>query len=121
MEPTTTDVTTPAPVVLSAAAIEAIPAVPLDASIPGVTHRVLWQDGTSMAGLLTVAAGHRLGTHAHRRNHHHMWVIHGEAEIMGSVVGAGGYVHVPAGVDHDLDARSTGGCTVFYLYLLPGS
>jgi mannose-6-phosphate isomerase-like protein (cupin superfamily) len=121
MEATTTTAITPVPVVLTAEVIEALPEVPLAESVPGVTHRVLWRDGTSMAGVMTVAAGHRLGLHAHRRNHHHIWVVEGEAEILGAKVGPGGYVHVPAGVDHDLDATATGGCTAFYLYLLPGA
>jgi len=118
---TTTTVTTPGPLVFTAADVEAIPEVPLAAQIPGVTHRILWCDGASMAGVMRIEAGHRLGTHAHRRNHHHIWVLDGEAEILGVVVGAGGYVHIPAGVDHDLDARATSGCTVFYLYLSPES
>jgi quercetin dioxygenase-like cupin family protein len=72
-----------------------------------------------MAGVLTIEAGHQLGRHAHRRNHHHLWVLDGEVEVLGERVGAGSYVHVPAGVTHDLDARATSGCTVFYLYVLP--
>lgn len=118
------DATTPAlavPVVLTAEAIGALPLVPLDESMKGVTHRVLWRNETSMAGVMTIASGHRLGTHAHRLNHHHMWMLDGQAEILGVVVGAGGYVHVPASVEHDLDASATSGCTVFYLYLRPPS
>jgi hypothetical protein len=30
---------------------------------------------------------------------------------------AGGDVHVSAGVEHDLDATATSGCTLFSLYL----
>jgi uncharacterized RmlC-like cupin family protein len=107
--------TTGKPVVLTAADVAARPDVPLG-SLRGVTHRVLWSDGTSMAGVLTVAAGHQLGSHAHRENHHHMWVIAGRATILGTDLGPGGYVHIPAGVDHDIDASATDGCTVFYLY-----
>jgi quercetin dioxygenase-like cupin family protein len=29
----------------------------------------------------------------------------------------GAYVHIPAGVDHDIDASATDGCTLYYLYL----
>jgi quercetin dioxygenase-like cupin family protein len=105
--------------VLTADAISALPPVPLG-GIEGVSHRVLWQSETSMAGVLTVAAGHRLGTHAHRLNHHHMWVIEGSAVILGKDVGPGSYVHIPGGVEHDIDATASQGCTVFYLYLRPG-
>ena len=80
----------------------------------GVTNRVLWSTDTSMAGVLSVQAGHRLGTHTHRLNHHHVWVVDGEVTILGEVLGGGSYVHIPGGVAHDLDATNTGGCTVFY-------
>ena len=107
-------------VVLSPDAVAALPVEPLG-DLPGITHRVVWRDGSSMAGVLTVAAGHRLGSHAHRVNHHHMWVLDGRAAILGADLGPGSYVHVPAGVEHDIDATATAGCTVFYLYLYPGA
>lgn len=99
--------------------VAAVAAAPLGKS-PGVEHRVLWRDGSSMSGVLTVASGQHLGEHTHRMNHHHMWVLDGRAVICGKEVGPGSYVHVPAGVAHDLDATHTEGCTVFYLYLRPG-
>jgi hypothetical protein len=46
-------------------------------------------------------------------------VIEGDAVILGRRVGAGSYVHVPSGVDHDLDASDTDGCTAFYVYEPP--
>jgi quercetin dioxygenase-like cupin family protein len=104
------------PTVLDADAVAGIAGEPLDA-IEGVTNRVLWRDDRSMAGLLTVRGGHHLGLHAHRENHHHIWVTDGSAEITGTVLGPGAYAHIPAGVDHDIDARATEGCTVFYLYI----
>jgi quercetin dioxygenase-like cupin family protein len=104
------------PVVLSPDAIAALPVEGLG-SIQGVTHRVLWRTDTSMAGVMTVEAGHHLGAHAHRVNHHHMWVLDGKATILGSELGPGSYVHIPQGVEHDIDATTTDGCTVFYLYL----
>ena len=108
------------PTVLTADAIERIPTQPLG-NLPGITNRVLWQDDTSMAGVLTIEGGHDLGAHTHRQNHHHIWVLEGSAEMLGQVVGPGSYVHVPAGVEHNTDARATRGCTLFYLYILPGS
>lgn len=107
------------PVVLTADAIAAIAAEPLG-TIEGVSHRVLWRGEASMAGVLSVSSGHRLGTHAHRLNHHHIWVLEGHALILDTEVGPGSYVHVPGGVDHDIDATASEGCTVFYLYLRPG-
>jgi mannose-6-phosphate isomerase-like protein (cupin superfamily) len=106
------------PTILTSKLIAAIPETPLG-SLRHVTHRVLWRHDTSEAGILTVDGGHALGRHAHRVNHHHMWVLDGHATVLGKEVGAGSYVHVPAGVDHDIDATATEGCTVFYLYLAP--
>lgn len=111
--------TTTTPTVLSASAVSAIPKMPLG-HLPGVSHAVLWQDGTSMAGVMTVAAGHHLGAHTHRKNQHHMWLLEGSATILGRHLGPGSYVHIPAGVEHDVDATETDGCTLLYLYLLAG-
>jgi uncharacterized RmlC-like cupin family protein len=94
-----------------------LPQTPLG-NLEGVTNTVLWTDGTSMTGVLTVAGGHRLGHHRHRRHLHHMWVLDGEAVITGERVGPGTFVHVPTGVDHDIDATETGGVTVYYSYVL---
>lgn len=103
------------PTVLTAEETLARPEMALG-SIDGVRHRVLWQRGTSMAGRMTIAAGRNLGRHQHRRHAHHMWILDGHVEILGAVLDAGSYVHIPAGVLHDLDARATEGCTLFYLY-----
>lgn len=103
------------PIVLTPEAVDALPTEPLG-HLEGVIHRVLWRDGTSMSGVLSVQAGRRLGAHAHRVNHHHIWVIDGRATILGAELGPGSYVHIPSGVEHDIDASTTSGCTVFYLY-----
>jgi mannose-6-phosphate isomerase-like protein (cupin superfamily) len=103
-------------VVLTASDVAAVPGEPLG-TIEGVTNRVLWTDGSSSAGWLTVAAGHQLGEHQHRANSHHLWILEGTAEVLGTVLGAGAYVHIPPGLAHDIDARASEGCRVFYLYL----
>ena len=105
----------PRPVVITGSEVEALPSKRLSHTA-GVTHRVLWESGASMAGVMDVEAGHRLGRHAHRANHHHIWVLSGRATILDVEVGPGSYVHVPAGVTHDIDATATDGCSVFYLY-----
>lgn len=107
------------PTVMSGEEIEALMAEPLG-ELSEVRHRVLWQDGSSMAGLLRVGAGQCLGAHTHARHHHHMWIIDGHASILGRELGPGSYTHVPSGVVHDIDAMATEGCTVFYLYLKYG-
>jgi quercetin dioxygenase-like cupin family protein len=104
------------PTLLDVAAIGQLTSEPFGIGA-GATNTVLWRDATSMAGLLTVAAGHRLGEHSHHLNHHHMWVVSGSARIGGAVLAAGSYAHIPSGVTHDIDASDTDGCTVFYLYI----
>jgi len=107
------------PTVLSPEAIESLPAEPLG-HVEGATHRVLWHSNGSVAGLLTLPAGSRLGAHSHRVHHHHVWVVDGSAIVLGQLLEPGSYVHVPAGVEHDIDTTDTDGCTVFYLYAPPG-
>jgi quercetin dioxygenase-like cupin family protein len=99
--------------------VKALPVEPLG-NLDGVSHRVLWRDDTSMAGVLVVEGGHRLGLHTHRVNHHHLWVLDGRADVLGAELGPGGYAHIPSGVEHDIDATASAGCTVFYLYLRVG-
>lgn len=102
-------------VVLTAQAIAILAAKPLgDDEL--VRHRVLWTRNGSTAGVLSIPAGHRLGMHTHRMNHHHFWVVDGHALVLGRALGPGAYVHVPSGVEHDIDASGTDGCTVFYVY-----
>ena len=46
-----------------------------------------------------------------------MWVLEGHAEILDTKLAAGSYVHIPPGVVHDIDARATEGCKLYYLYV----
>lgn len=100
---------------LSALDIAAVDPEPLG-EIDGVTRRVVWHHGTAEAGVLRVEPGARLGDHAHRASHHHMWILEGAALILGRRLGKGSYVHIPLGTTHDVDARETEGCTVLYVY-----
>jgi hypothetical protein len=108
------------PVTLTPDQIDALASERLGA-IEGVRNKVLWRDDASMAGLLRVDAGSNLGDHAHRVNHHHVWILTGHADILGARLGPNSYVHIPAGVRHDIDATATEGCTFFYLYIKPSS
>jgi mannose-6-phosphate isomerase-like protein (cupin superfamily) len=106
---------TPLPQILDAEAIAALPVFPIG-SVEGVERKILWRSETAEAGVLVVLAGHHLGAHTHRVNHHHLWVLDGRATILGHDVGPGSFVHVPSGIEHDIDARGTEGCAVFYVY-----
>jgi len=109
----------PEAVVVPSHAVSELPTEGLG-HLQGVTNRVLWRDHHSLAGVLIIAAGHQLGPHTHRVNHHHIWFVEGSAVVLGTDLSAGSYVHIPAGVEHDIDATTTAGCTVFYLYAHPG-
>ena len=108
------------PLVVSPDQIATLPRAQLG-DIDGVENAVLWTDGVSTTGLLTLAAGARLGRHTHRAHHHHMWVLHGEAVIADRRVGPGAYVHISPQVEHDIDATETDGVTLYYSYALPVS
>jgi mannose-6-phosphate isomerase-like protein (cupin superfamily) len=102
-------------IVMTPEQIAALPRVPLG-DLAGVENTVLWTDGTSVTGMLSVRAGHQLGRHTHRTHLHHMWVVDGEATIADRRVGPGAYITVPPGVEHDIDATTTDGVTVYYSY-----
>lgn len=97
--------------------IDALPSNPLGDRV-GVGLRVLWTDGTSQTGVLRVDPGQRLGRHTHRRHHHDYWLAAGHADVLGRWLGPGSYVHIPAGVEHDIDATETEGCTIYFAYTL---
>lgn len=117
---TTQDPTAPAaaPVatIVDRTTAETLPFHPLE-GFEGVTYKLLWRSGKSVAGIMHVSAGREVSTHVHQRSHHHMWVQDGSAEMMGHQVGPGTYVHVPAGVEHGVTSVGPAGCTVLYLYL----
>jgi quercetin dioxygenase-like cupin family protein len=104
---------------LGAAQIDALTWHPLE-GFDGAVYKLLWQSGKSVAGVMHIPAGSEVGIHEHRYSHHHMWVLDGEAEMMGRPIRAGTYLHIPTGVDHGFDRVGAEGCTVFYLYLRDG-
>ena len=85
--------------------------------VDGVRHKILWRDGSAVAGLMHLEPGAEVGAHAHEHAHHHVYVISGHGAVSGNPVEAGAYVHVPAGVTHHLAAAEGMGCTLLYLYL----
>lgn len=116
MEDTTVGTAAPVATVVTRAEAEERPWHPLE-QYEGVDYKLLWRSGKSVAGLMRIAPGGSVSPHAHVRSHHHIWVVEGDAEMMGQRVGPGGYVHIPAGVDHGISDVSPDGCTVLYLYL----
>jgi len=97
--------------------IDAKPSNPLGDRV-GVVLRIPWTDGMSRTGVLCVDPGQRLDRHTHRRHRHEYRLVAGHADVLGRCLGAGSYVHIPAGVEHDVDATETEGCTTYFAYTL---
>jgi mannose-6-phosphate isomerase-like protein (cupin superfamily) len=116
MAMTTQNVMTPVATLVDPAAMEALPWHPLE-GFSGVTYKLLWRSGKSVAGIMRIEPGSELTTHEHQRSHHHMWVLDGEAEALGRPIGTGTYLHIPAGVEHGISGVGPAGCTLLYLYL----
>ncbi|HEX6237819.1 MAG TPA: cupin domain-containing protein [Acidimicrobiales bacterium] len=114
----TVEAAAPAATVVDREAAEALPALPLE-GFEGVTYKLLWRSGKSVAGIMHVPPGREVGAHVHQRSHHHIWVQEGSAEMVGGRrVGPGSYVHVPAGVEHGITGvEGPEGLTIYYLYL----
>ena len=111
--------TVDAPIALGATDIDRLPWEPLAAVGTGVEHRVLWRSGSSLAGIIRIAPGGEVSAHAHRRAHHHLWVLDGEGRALDRPLGPGSYVHIPAGVQHAIQTTGRDGLTFLYLYLQP--
>jgi len=94
--------------------IDAMPWQPIGAQ--GVDHKVLWQSGDVVIGLIRVAAGATKPEHVHHGAHHHIWITRGSCEMVGTAVEAGSYVYIPPGVPHAVGNVGPEGCEFFYTY-----
>jgi quercetin dioxygenase-like cupin family protein len=84
--------------------------------IEGATHKVLWQSGATVIGLIRVEAGSAKPEHTHHGAHHHMFITHGSCVMLGSRVDEGSYIYVPPGVPHAVDDVGPDGVEFFYTY-----
>lgn len=103
------------PIVLGSTEIERLPTVQLPDIGTGVSHRVLWEQDGAIGGLMRIRSGGSVASHAHSASYHDIWVTDGTCTVLGRHLGAGSYVHVPAGVEHAIVAGPTG-CSFLYLY-----
>ena len=81
----------------------------------GVDHKVLYDAGETVAGLLRLRPGGIEPTHLHVDGEHHMWVLAGRVLIDDTALGAGSYLHVPARLTHRVQDDGEGSL-VFYVY-----
>jgi quercetin dioxygenase-like cupin family protein len=101
--------------VRTAVSLEAEPWEPLH-DIEGATHKVLWQSGAVVIGLIRVEAGRSKPPHTHHGAHHHMLITKGSCVMLGARVDEGSYVYVPPGVEHAVDDVGPEGVEFFYTY-----
>lgn len=84
--------------------------------VPGVAHKILWQSGDVVIGLIRVESGASKPEHVHHGAHHHIWVTRGSADMVGRTVTQGSYVYIPPGVPHAVDNVGPDGIEFFYTY-----
>jgi quercetin dioxygenase-like cupin family protein len=84
--------------------------------IDGATHKVLWQSGDVVIGLIRVEAGSVKPEHTHLGAHHHMLITRGSCVMLGERVDEGSYIYVPPGVPHAVDDVGPDGVEFFYTY-----
>jgi len=84
--------------------------------IDGATHKVLWQSGDVVIGLVRVEAGRTKPEHTHHGAHHHMLITRGSCVMLGSRVVEGSYIYIPPGVAHAVDDVGPEGVEFFYTY-----
>jgi quercetin dioxygenase-like cupin family protein len=95
--------------------LAATPWEPLN-GIDGATHKVLWQSGAVVIGLIRVEAGSTKPEHTHHGAHHHMLITSGSCVMLGQRVDEGSYVYVPPGVPHAVDDVGPHGVEFFYTH-----
>lgn len=81
----------------------------------GVQHRVLFEDGRTVAGLLRFHAGAEELKHIHVDGEHHLWVLEGGVTVDDTFLPSGSYLHVPAGLMHRVSDPG-GGSLLFYVF-----
>ena len=81
----------------------------------GIRERVLWSGDGQVAGVMTFAPGAVMARHVHESRSHHIWTTEGVVHVDGQELPVGSYVHVPAGVPHEV-GTGPDGCTFFYVF-----
>jgi quercetin dioxygenase-like cupin family protein len=87
-----------------------------DGQRPGVRHKVLWQSGATVLGLMQIDPGSVNPEHTHHGAHHHILMLSGKCTMLGRELGAGSYLYIPPGVAHEAANTSDESCTFFYTY-----
>lgn len=83
---------------------------------PGVRHKVLWQSGTTVLGLMQIDGGAQNPEHTHHGAHHHILMLSGSCRMVGRELPEGSYIYIPPGVAHAAVNDGEEPCTFFYTY-----
>lgn len=81
----------------------------------GVSTKVVADVDGDVAGLLRLAPNAQEVAHVHGHGSHHLWVLSGSVVVGGMPLPEGSYLHVPAGLVHDLHDAGDGS-TLFYVF-----
>ena len=81
----------------------------------GVSTKVISDVDGDVAGLLRLAPSAQEVQHVHGHGSHHLWVLSGSVVVGGMPLPEGSYLHVPAGLVHDLHDAGDGS-TLFYVF-----
>jgi mannose-6-phosphate isomerase-like protein (cupin superfamily) len=105
----------PGPVLLPEQQIDSMPWQPLPGSDGARIKQVCTGPGWA-AGLLQLAPYAVETAHVHPDGEHHLWVLSGTVSSESTHLGVGSYVHIPAGLQHQLQDEGNG-CTLYYVYV----
>lgn len=81
----------------------------------GVEQKVLSTHHGVVIGMLRLQPGAQEADHCHTHSRHDAWVLAGEVQMGGRVLGAGSFVSVPQGVAHTLRDQGAG-CLLLYVF-----
>lgn len=94
--------------------VDRLPWQPLPGCV-GVSTKLVCDVDGDVAGLLRLLPGAKEVPHVHGHGSHHLWVLSGGVVVEDTPLPAGSYLHVPAGLVHEL--RDAGdGSTLFYVF-----
>ena len=86
------------------------------ATMPGVSHKVLWQSGDVVLGIMRLEPGAVNPEHVHHAAHHHILLLSGQCHIAGKDLVSGSYIYIPPGVPHGVEQVGPDGVEFFYTY-----
>jgi len=85
---------------------------------PGVSAKILCHDSGMVSSLITYLRSATTPGSPHTADQY-IWVLSGEVSLGGKALGAGCFVHVPAGVAHPITGIGPNGCVILQIHVPP--